>query len=46
MLNTYMLFLKSPEFAALKAHQYYIMKDFQMAAKQLKKINVDSYMEG
>ncbi|XP_013114394.2 CCR4-NOT transcription complex subunit 10 isoform X1 [Stomoxys calcitrans] len=36
----------SPEFAALKAHQYYIMKDFQMAAKQLKKINVDSYMGG
>ncbi|XP_075151049.1 CCR4-NOT transcription complex subunit 10 [Haematobia irritans] len=36
----------SPEFAALKAHQYYIMKDFQMAAKQLKKINVDSYMDG
>ncbi|XP_019894548.2 CCR4-NOT transcription complex subunit 10 isoform X2 [Musca domestica] len=36
----------SPEFATLKAHQYYIMKDFQMAAKQLKKINVDSYMGG
>ncbi|XP_061390103.1 CCR4-NOT transcription complex subunit 10 [Musca vetustissima] len=36
----------SAEFAALKAHQYYIMKDFQMAAKQLKKINVDSYMDG
>ncbi|XP_020715786.1 CCR4-NOT transcription complex subunit 10 isoform X2 [Ceratitis capitata] len=27
-----------PHFAALKAHQYYIMKDFQMAAKQLKKL--------
>lgn len=25
------------EFAALKAHQYYLMKDFQMAAKQLSK---------
>ncbi|KAI9584433.1 CCR4-NOT transcription complex subunit 10 isoform X1 [Glossina fuscipes] len=34
------------EFSALKAHQYYIMKDFQMAAKQLKKINVDSYRGG
>ncbi|XP_054725986.1 CCR4-NOT transcription complex subunit 10 isoform X1 [Anastrepha obliqua] len=29
----------SAEFSALKAHQYYIMKDFQMAAKQLKKVN-------
>ncbi|XP_068153395.1 CCR4-NOT transcription complex subunit 10 [Drosophila tropicalis] len=29
----------SPEYAALKAQQYYIMKDFQMAAKQLMRIN-------
>ncbi|XP_067616588.1 CCR4-NOT transcription complex subunit 10 isoform X2 [Eurosta solidaginis] len=29
----------SAEYSALKAHQYYIMKDFQMAAKQLKKVN-------
>ncbi|XP_011202640.2 CCR4-NOT transcription complex subunit 10 [Bactrocera dorsalis] len=29
----------SAEFSSLKAHQYYIMKDFQMAAKQLKKVN-------
>ncbi|XP_036217311.2 CCR4-NOT transcription complex subunit 10 isoform X2 [Bactrocera oleae] len=29
----------SAEFSLLKAHQYYIMKDFQMAAKQLKKVN-------
>lgn len=31
--------LQSPEYSALKAHQYYLMKDFQMAAKQMKKIN-------
>ncbi|XP_065354321.1 CCR4-NOT transcription complex subunit 10 isoform X2 [Calliphora vicina] len=36
----------SPAFSALKAHQYYIMKDFQMAAKQLNKINVSRYMNG
>lgn len=36
----------SLELSALKAHQYYIMKDFQMAAKQLKKINVSGYMNG
>ncbi|XP_017041200.1 CCR4-NOT transcription complex subunit 10 [Drosophila ficusphila] len=29
----------TPEYAALKAQQYYIMKDFQMAAKQLMRIN-------
>ncbi|XP_037954175.1 CCR4-NOT transcription complex subunit 10-like [Teleopsis dalmanni] len=32
----------SLEFSALKARQYYIMKDFQMAAKQLKIINTES----
>ncbi|KAM7360245.1 CCR4-NOT transcription complex subunit 10 isoform 2-T2 [Cochliomyia hominivorax] len=36
----------SPEFSALKAHQYYLMKDFQMSAKQLMKINVSGYMNG
>lgn len=35
----------SSEFSALKAHQYYIMKDFQMAAKQLKKININDPSE-
>ncbi|XP_037817098.1 CCR4-NOT transcription complex subunit 10 isoform X2 [Lucilia sericata] len=34
----------SPELSALKAHQYYIMKDFQMAAKQLNKINGYRYV--
>ncbi|XP_046804019.1 CCR4-NOT transcription complex subunit 10 isoform X2 [Lucilia cuprina] len=34
----------SPEISALKAHQYYIMKDFQMAAKQLNKINGYRYV--
>ncbi|XP_030370272.1 CCR4-NOT transcription complex subunit 10 isoform X2 [Scaptodrosophila lebanonensis] len=36
----------TPQFAALKAHQYYIMKDFQMAAKQLMRINNDCSQSG
>ncbi|KAH8382259.1 hypothetical protein KR009_002584 [Drosophila setifemur] len=36
----------SPEYAALKAQQYYIMKDFQMAAKQLMRINNECTQAG
>ncbi|ALC46168.1 CG18616 [Drosophila busckii] len=36
----------TPQFAALKAQQYYIMKDFQMAAKQLMRINDESTQAG
>ncbi|EDW15309.1 CCR4-NOT transcription complex subunit 10 isoform X1 [Drosophila mojavensis] len=36
----------TPEIAALKAQQYYIMKDFQMAAKQLMRINDDCTQAG
>lgn len=36
----------TPEVAALKAQQYYIMKDFQMAAKQLMRINDDCTKTG
>lgn len=36
----------TPEYAALKAQQYYIMKDFQMAAKQLMRINNECTQAG
>lgn len=36
----------TPQFAALKAQQYYIMKDFQMAAKQLMRINNECTQAG
>ncbi|XP_015024814.3 CCR4-NOT transcription complex subunit 10 isoform X1 [Drosophila virilis] len=36
----------TPQFAALKAQQYYIMKDFQMAAKQLMRINDECTQAG
>ncbi|KAH8232558.1 hypothetical protein KR032_009579 [Drosophila birchii] len=36
----------TPEYAALKAQQYYIMKDFQMAAKQLMRINNEGTQAG
>lgn len=36
----------TPQIAALKAQQYYIMKDFQMAAKQLMRINNECTQAG
>ncbi|KAH8404719.1 hypothetical protein KR215_010966 [Drosophila sulfurigaster] len=36
----------SPQFAALKAQKYYIMKDFQMAGKQLMRINNECNLAG
>ncbi|KAH8358789.1 hypothetical protein KR093_002504 [Drosophila rubida] len=36
----------TPQFAALKAQKYYIMKDFQMAAKQLMRINNECTLAG
>ncbi|XP_034117294.1 CCR4-NOT transcription complex subunit 10 isoform X1 [Drosophila albomicans] len=36
----------SPHFAALKAQKYYIMKDFQMAGKQLTRINNECNLAG
>ncbi|XP_034661922.1 CCR4-NOT transcription complex subunit 10 [Drosophila subobscura] len=36
----------TPHYAALKAQQYYIMKDFQMAAKQLMRINNECTQAG